>query len=276
MEMKQKFDPFVAEWVSFSTQSKFNLVEKCLKLSQILEYPDLDISKYIQKINEIGKNLSLEISNVDNPTYKISMLNEHLFQKYGFSGDTQDYYNPKNNFLNQVLEKKSGIPLTLSIIYSEIAKHVGLELRIVGFPSHVIVKYNEEILLDPFNKGKLLKLDDLEQILDRSFDGQVDFYPEFLDEISTDKILIRMLRNLKNSYGQSFAYEKAMRCTNMILSLEPNSPEEIRDKGILEDRFSNHDLALEFLEKYLEQFPEAEDADFILELIRNIRNKINQ
>ena len=274
--MKQKFDPFVAEWVSFSNQSKFNLVEKCLKLSQILEYPDLDISKYIQKINEIGKNLSLEISNVDNPTYKISMLNEHLFQKYEFTGDTQDYYNPKNNFLNQVLEKKSGIPLTLSIIYSEIAKHIGLELRIVGFPSHVIVKYNEEILLDPFNKGKLLKLDDLEQILDKSFDGQVDFYPEFLDEISTDKILIRMLRNLKNSYGQSFAYEKAMRCTNMILSLEPNSPEEIRDKGILEDRFSNHDLALEFLEKYLEQFPEAEDADFILELIRNIRNKINQ
>ncbi len=276
MEMKQKFDPFVAEWVSFSTQSKFNLVEKCLKLSQILEYPGLDISKYIQKINEIGRNLSLEISNVDNPTYKISMLNEHLFQKYGFSGDTEDYYNPKNNFLNQVLEKKSGIPLSLSIIYSEIAKHIGLELRIVGFPSHVIVKYNEEILLDPFNKGKLLKLDDLEQILERSFDGQVDFYPEFLDEISTDKILIRMLRNLKNSYGQSFAYEKAMRCTNMILSLEPNSPEEIRDKGILEDRFSNHDLALEFLEKYLEQFPEAEDADFILELIRNIRNKINQ
>ncbi len=276
MEMKQKFDPFVAEWISFSTQSKFNLVEKCLKLSQILEYPDLDISKYIQKINEIGKNLSLEISSVDNPTYKISMLNEHLFQKYGFSGDTEDYYNPKNNFLNQVLEKKSGIPLSLSIIYAEVAKHIGLDLRIVGFPSHVIVKYNEEILLDPFNQGKLLKLDDLEQILERSFDGQVDFYPEFLDEISTDKILIRMLRNLKNSYGQSFAYEKAMRCTNMILSLEPNSPEEIRDKGILEDRFSNHDLALEFLEKYLEQFPEAEDADFILELIRNIRNKINQ
>jgi len=274
--LKQKFDPLVAEWVSFSTQSKFNLVEKCLKLSQILEYPELDISKYILKINEMGKTLSLEISNVDNPTYKISMLNEHLFQKYGFTGDAEDYYNPKNNFLNEVLEKKSGIPLSLSIIYAEVAKHIGLDLRIVGFPSHVIVKYNEEIMLDPFNKGKLLKLDDLEKILDKSFDGQVDFYPEFLDEISTDKILIRMIRNLKNSYGQSFAYEKAMRCTNMILSLEPNSPEEIRDKGILEDRFSNHDLALEFLEKYLEQFPEAEDVDFILELIRNIRNKINQ
>jgi len=276
MESKQKFDPLVAEWVSFATDPTFNLVEKCLKISQILEYPDLDISKYIQKINEIGKTLRMEISNVDNPTYKISILNEHLFQRYGFRGDTDDYYNPKNNFLNEIIEKKSGIPISLSIIYSEVAKHIGLDLRIVGFPSHVIVKYNEEILLDPFNKGKLLKLDDLEQILDKSFDGQVDFYPEFLDEISTDKIVIRMLRNLKNSYGQSFAYEKAMRCTNMILSLEPNSPEEIRDKGILEDRFSNHDLALEFLEKYLEQFPEAEDADFILELIRNIRNKINQ
>jgi len=274
--LKQKFDPFVAEWTSYSADPKLNLIQKCLKLSQLLEYPDLDVTKYIQKIHEIGKSLLMEISNVDNPTYKISMLNEHMFQKYGFTGDAEDYYNPKNNFLNNVIEKKSGIPLTLSIIYSEVAKHIGLDLRIVGFPSHVIVKYNEEILLDPFNKGKLVKLDDLEQILDRSFDGQVDFYPEFLDEISTDKILIRMLRNLKNSYGQSFAYEKAMRCTNMILSLEPNSPEEIRDKGILEDRFSNHDLALEFLEKYLEQFPEADDADFILELIRNIRNKINQ
>jgi len=173
--LKLKFDPIAAEWVSFATKTNLNLAEKCLKLSQILEYPDLNISKYIEKINEMGKTLSMEISNIDNPTYKISMLNEHLFQKYGFQGDTDDYYNPKNNFINEVLEKKSGIPISLSIIYSEVAKHIGLDIKIVGFPSHVIVKYNEEIVLDPFNKGKLLSIQDLEQILDKSFDGQVDF-----------------------------------------------------------------------------------------------------
>ncbi len=276
MKLTDKFDPFVAEWVSFSTNQNYNLVEKCLKLAQVLEYPDLDVSEYIIKINEMGKPLNLSINKTDNATYRISMLNEHLFQNYGFAGDIEDYYNPKNNFLNDVLEKKSGIPITLSIVYAEVAKSIGLDLRIVGFPSHVIVKYNEEIILDPFNQGKLLKIDDLNEILERNYDGQIEFSPNFLNEISEEKILIRLIRNLKNSYAQSFAYEKALRCANMILALEPNSAEDIRDKGILEERFFNHGSALQLLNQYLEINPDAEDADFVLDLIKDIRTKINQ
>jgi len=275
LTLNEKFDPFVAEWVTFAKSQNYNLVEKCLKLAQILEYPDLDISKYIRMINEIGKSLKISINNSKNPTYKISMLNEHLFQNSGFKGDTDDYYNPKNNFLNEVLEKKSGIPITLSIIYSEVAKHIDLVIRIVGFPSHVLVKYNEEIILDPFNQGKLLNIDDLHEILVKNYGGQVEFSPEFLDEIPQEKILIRMVRNLKNSYVNSYGYEKAMRCANMILALEPESAEDVRDKGILEERFLNHGPALQLLNQYLEQNPDAEDADFILDLIKNIRNKIN-
>ena len=275
MTLNEKFDPFVAEWVTFAKSQNYNLVEKCLKLAQILEYPDLDISKYIGMINEIGKSLKISINNSKNPTYKISMLNEHLFQNSGFKGDTDDYYNPKNNFLNEVLEKKSGIPITLSIIYSEVAKHIDLVIRIVGFPSHVLVKYNEEIILDPFNQGKLLNIDDLHEILVKNYGGQVEFSPEFLDEIPQEKILIRMVRNLKNSYVNSYGYEKAMRCANMILALEPESAEDVRDKGILEERFLNHGPALQLLNQYLEQNPDAEDADFVLDLIKDIRNKIN-
>ncbi len=273
--MNEKFDPFVAEWVTFAKSQNYNLVEKCLKLAQILEYPDLDISKYIGMINEIGNSLKISINSSKNPTYKISMLNEHLFQNSGFKGDTDDYYNPKNNFLNEVLEKKSGIPITLSIIYSEVAKHIDLVIRIVGFPSHVLVKYNEEIILDPFNQGKLLNIDDLHEILVKNYGGQVEFSPEFLDEIPQEKILIRMVRNLKNSYVNSYGYEKAMRCANMILALEPESAEDVRDKGILEERFLNHGPALQLLNQYLEQNPDAEDADFVLDLIKDIRNKIN-
>ena len=273
--MNEKFDPFVAEWVTFAKSQNYNLVEKCLKLAQILEYPDLDISKYIGMINEIGKSLKISINNSKNPTYKISMLNEYLFQNSGFKGDTDDYYNPKNNFLNEVLEKKSGIPITLSIIYSEVAKHIDLVIRIVGFPSHVLVKYNEEIILDPFNQGKLLNIDDLHEILVKNYGGQVEFSPEFLDEIPQEKILIRMVRNLKNSYVNSYGYEKAMRCANMILALEPESAEDVRDKGILEERFLNHGPALQLLNQYLELNPDAEDADFVLDLIKDIRNKIN-
>jgi len=274
--LQEKFDPFVAEWISFVANPNFNLVEKCLKFAQILEYPDLDIEKYIQKINQMGRTLKESTSDVKNPTYLISILNEFLFDNIGFVGDMDDYYNPKNNFLNKVIDKKSGLPLTLSILYVEIAKFVGLDLKIIGFPSHVLVKYNEEMILDPYHDGRLLDIDDLQEILDRNFDGQLEFEPEFLDEIKPEKVLVRLARNLKNSYLQSYAHEKALRCVNMTLAIELESPEDIRDKGILEEKLLNHDIALKYLNQYLEINPNAEDVDSVLELIKSVKAKINQ
>ena len=271
--MEEKFDPLVAEWVAFVSNPNFNLVEKCLKFAQIIEYPDLDIEDCIQKINHMGKSLKESIMDIKNPTYLISMLNEHLFENLGFSGDDDDYYNPKNNFLNEVIYKKTGLPITISILYAEIAKFIGLDLKIVGFPSHVLVKYNEEMILDPFYDGRLLDVDDLQDILDVNYGGQLEFQPKFLDEIKTEQILVRLTRNLKNSYVQSFVYEKALRCVNMVLSIEPESAEDIRDKGIIEERLQNSEIALKYLNKYLEINPNAEDVDYVLELIRSIKTK---
>ena len=271
--MEEEFDPFVAEWFSFVKNPNFNLVEKCLKFSQILEYPDLDIEKYIEKITKIGMSLKESVSDVKNPTYLISMLNEHLFENLGYSGDDDDYYNPKNNFLNEVIDKKTGLPITISILYAEIAKFIGLDLKIVGFPSHILVKYNEEMILDPFYDGRLLDIDDLQEILDTNYGGEIEFKPEFLDEITSEQILVRLTRNLKNSYVQSFVYDKALRCVNMVLAIEPESADDIRDKGILEERLLNYDNSLKYLNKYLEINPNAEDVDFILELIRSIKTK---
>ena len=271
--MKQEFDPFVAEWFSFVKNPNFNLVEKCLKFAQVLEYPDLQVEEYIEKIKQIGLSIKESIGDVKNPTYLISMLNEHLFENLGFGGDDNDYFNPKNNFLNEVIDKKSGLPITISILYVEIAKFIGLDLKIVGFPSHILVKYNEEMILDPFYDGRLVDIDDLQEILDENFAGQLEFQPEFLDEITSEQILLRMTRNLKNSYVQSFVYDKALRCVNMVLAVEPESAEDIRDKGILEERLQNSETALKYLNKYLEINPNAEDVDFILELIRSIKTK---
>jgi len=271
----EKFDPFISEWISFSKNSNHNLIEKCLKLAQILEYPELDISKYVEKINEISKYLKIKMGSVKNTTYTISMLNEYLFDELGFHGAEEDYYDPGNSFLNIVLDKKTGIPITLSIIYAEIAKNIGLDLQIVGFPGHVIVKYKNEIILDPFYRGRLLSINDLEEILNRNFGESVEFIPEYLTEATTEHLLTRLLRNLKNAYTQSYAYDNAMKCTDMILGMQPESPEEIRDKGILEERLLRYDKALPLLNKYLELEPEADDADFILELIKSVREKSN-
>jgi regulator of sirC expression with transglutaminase-like and TPR domain len=274
--MSQDFDPVVADWISFAKNPRYTVVEKCLKLSQTLEYSDLSISDYVQKLHVMGEDLKNSLSEIKNPTYLVSMLNEYMFDGLGFSGNSDDYYNPKNNFLNVVLDKKSGIPITLSIIYVELAKHIGLDLRPVGFPSHFLVKYSEELILDPFNRGRLLSIEDLQEILDRNYGGSVEFSPDFLNEIEPEQILIRISRNLKNSYTQSFNYTMALHCINMILGIEPESPEEVRDKGILESRQLKYELALRSLNRYLEIAPEADDVDYVLDLIRNIKEKFNQ
>ena len=271
----ERFDPFVSEWTAFSKNPNYNLIEKCLKLAEILEYHDLDIAKYVERINEIGNSIRMKISGVKNPTYLISILNEYMFDELGFCGAEEDYYDPGNSFLNTVLDKKTGIPITLSIIYAEAAKNIGLDLKIVGFPGHVIVKYKNEIILDPFYRGRLLTIENLEEILDRNFGDGVEFVPEYLNEATTEQLLTRLLRNLKNAYTQSYAYDSAMKCTDMILGMQPESPEEIRDKGILEERLLRYDKALPLLNKYLELQPEADDADFILELIKSVREKSN-
>ena len=132
------------------------------------------------------------------------------------------------------------------------------------------------MILDPFHDGRLVDIDDLQEILDNNFDGQIEFEPEFLDEINSEKILVRLARNLKSSYSQSYAHEKALRCVNMSLAIEPESPEDIRDKGILEEKLLNHETSLKYLNLYLEINPNGEDVDYILELIRNIKTRINQ
>jgi regulator of sirC expression with transglutaminase-like and TPR domain len=269
--MSSESNSFVSEWKTCFSNHKLNLIEKCLKLAQILEYPNLDITKEIEKIHDLGITLKNSIVESKNSTYKISLLNEFLFQKCGFHGDVDDYYNPKNNFLNYVIDKKTGIPITLSILYSELGKHIGMDLRIIGFPSHVIVEGGEELILDPFNSGKHLSVDDLLEILNLNFGEEVELVPEYLNEMTTEEILIRILRNLKSSYKDSYSYNQSLRCNMMILAINPDSTEEIRDAGILEEKMQNYEKATEFLNKYLELVPNAEDADFILQLIKKMR-----
>ena len=177
--MSHNFDPFVAELVSYVSDPKYSLVEKCLKMAQAFEYTDLNITEYVQKLDAMGKVLRDSLSDVKNPTYLISMLNEYMFDTLGFAGNLDDYYNPKNNFLNIVIDKKIGIPLTLSIIYVELAKHIDLDLRLVGFPSHFLVKHSEEIILDPYGRGRLLTIDDLHEILDTNYGERLSFYQNF-------------------------------------------------------------------------------------------------
>ena len=234
------------------------------------------MQKYIKKVQDIGSSLQQNIHNIDNPTYRISMLNEHLFDNYGFIGDEEDYYDPKNNFLNEVLDKKSGLPIIISILYTEIAKYIGLDMKIIGFPSHIFVQYKQDLFIDPFYGGRIVDLDDMQQILDVNFGGEdIQLSPELLIQLSDKQILIRIARNLRHSYMQSYAFEKALLCTDLVLAIENDVPDDIRDKGILEEKLGHAESALKYLKQYLEVNPNADDADYVLDLIQRIRTGDN-
>lgn len=271
--MSAPFDPFAAEWVPYAKSPAYTLVQKCLKLAQVLEFPGLDITAYLKKLEYFCQGMREHVSEVKNPIYLISMVNEYMFDILEFEGNSDDYDNPQNNFLNIVIDRRMGIPITLSMIYIELARAVGLDLRPVGFPGHFLVKHSDKLVLDPFNRGAVLDNDDLQDLLDSMYDGVVEFDPMYLDEIEPEKILVRMLHNLKASYMTSFNYDKAMHCINMALGLDPDMAEEMRDMGIIYARMQKDGPALDWLNKYIEAAPEADDIDDILLMIREIREK---
>src|SRR3989337_4258823 len=173
------------------------------------EYPGLDVGKYLQKLELMTEEIKSRIGNNNDPHFLISEINRYLFTEEGFRGNEDDYYDPRNSFLNDVLDIKTGIPITLSVLYIEIASRLGLTLLGVGFPGHFIVKYSGmegEILVDPFNKGRILSIKDCKEILDRIYGGRMQFHSEFLQPVTKKEILSRMLHNLTSIYLNTTNY----------------------------------------------------------------------
>ncbi len=197
-----------------------------------------------------------------------------LFIQEGLRGNSDDYYDPRNSFLNEVLDNKTGIPISLSVIYLEVARRINFNIHGVAFPSHFIVKYSaggQEILIDPFNLGRFLTADDCQELLDRVYGGSVEMQPTFLQAMSKKAIVSRMLYNLKGIYYQKDENQKALSVVERILMLNPGTLSEIRDRGLLFMQTSLFARALADLEFYLENSPAPEDRSYVEGHIRTLR-----
>ena len=256
--------------------------EFALHLARIINYPNLNIDYHIKQIEEIGEELKRRIKNPKElrPTHIIEKFNEFFFEDKQFQPNINDYYNPANNYLNIVLEKRTGIPITLSLIYIHLASFLNFDLQPVNFPSHFLVKYvfdadlNENIIIDPFNKGRIIDDYILQDLLNKINPKlNISVSNNILEKASTSQILVRLLNNLKNGYIEVDDLEKVEIINEMILSLDRFNPEAIRDKGILLYRYKKLKESLQSFYKYIELNPEAEDIDKILDLIRQIRDK---
>ena len=255
------------------------LAEYALHISRIVAYDHLIIKDELLKIEEIGKEINKSMKNYSEsrPTKLIEKINHQLYKIENFKGNRDDYYNPSNSLLNIVVKRKTGNPLTLSILYIQLAHTLNFRLYPVNFPSHFMVKHvlddeENEIIIDPFNEGRIMDDYSLKELLDH-------FYPKMnialtrklVDRASNPDVITRMLNNLKTSFFECQDLDNAELVNEMILDINSEDQHSLRDKGMVFLHKKNYKQALEFFNSYLEKFPEANDADTILELIRRIK-----
>lgn len=258
-------------------ETAIDLAEATLLIAKE-EYPDLDVAAYLARFDDMGADVRMLAGPVQDPRHLIADLSEYLFRRLGFRGNAENYYDPRNSFLNEVLDRRIGIPITLSAVYLEVARRVGLRVHGVGMPGHFLVKYvgpceGEEIVIDPFGGGRIVSPADCQRILDRVFDGKRSFDPSMLAIVGTRHILTRMLTNLKVSYFNEEQYDKALSIVERLLILHPQNACEIRDRGLLSCQLRRYADAVADLERYLRLAPEANDAETIRQHLRHLRQR---
>ncbi len=237
------------------------------------ECPTISIQQYLREIDRLARSVRLDFPANDKPIEAIEAINEQLFRVEGFRGNEEDYYDPKNSFLNEVLDRRTGIPITLSVLYLDISKRVGLDMRGVGMPGHFIVKachHVPEIFVDPFDQGKILLEADCRRRLTQIYGEQFEFRNSYLNEVTHHDILERMLANLKSIYVNRGDYQKTLCVIEKMLVVRPNSPEQIRDRGIANYKLERLSNAVKDWARYLELSPEAPDAEDIAKKLKQI------
>jgi regulator of sirC expression with transglutaminase-like and TPR domain len=189
-------------------------------------------------------------------------LADELAVRAGFHGNTADYYDPRNSFVDQVLERRTGIPISLSVVYLEVARRAGIQAVPVGFPGHFLVGIDEaglRLAIDPFHDGRWLDAHQLGELLERSGIG-ISYRPELMDATPVRQVIARMLMNLRATYAQRGDYARLLVVFDRLIDLLPDSATERRDRGFLFARLGAPEAAVDDLERYLELQPNAEDA----------------
>jgi regulator of sirC expression with transglutaminase-like and TPR domain len=249
-------------------------------------YQDLDIGSLLRRFDELSAPiLRLGIDSMTAEAQALEMAH-YLYERQGFAGNESDYYDPRNSLLPDVLERRVGIPITLALVYCEIAKRVGVPARGVSFPGHFLVRIERRgadagrppIIVDPFFNGRMLDDKSLEALLKRVVGPKVTLRPEHLQPASPRLILVRMLTNLKTVYLARGEDSRALLALDRLVTVAPDAPFVLRERGLLAARLGSVEVARADLARFLEMCPDAADAKNIqsrLEALTSARHWLN-
>lgn len=236
------------------------------------EYPGLSIERELFRIDEIAEGIAARMDD-DTPLYQLNTLSEYLFDELKFAGNHTNYYDPRNSFLNDVIERRVGIPITLSLLYIEVGKRLGVPLLGIGMPGHFIVRHRDEsdVFVDPFHGGILLSEDECAERVKQVTQGTLTWDRSYLEPVRSREFIARMLRNLKVIYLQRRNYERVLATIDRVIALLPQDAVEFRDRGVVNYRLGNYTDALEDLHVYVTSGEAVSDEVTVQRLMDQIR-----
>jgi regulator of sirC expression with transglutaminase-like and TPR domain len=233
------------------------------------EYPGLSLEVYEARLDEFAAALRAPFADAADDGARLALLNRFLFNELGFAGDELDYFDPRNNYINDVIDRRLGNPISLAVVQLALAQRLGLPLHGVSFPGHFLVSMPLEdgiVVVDPFHRGRMLDLPELrrrarQELSTRSVDDQR--LASLLEPADHRAIVVRILHNLKLSYARREAWDKALRCADRILTVNPHDVADLRERGQLYLRVGHYGAAAADLKRYLALAPHAEDREAV-------------
>jgi regulator of sirC expression with transglutaminase-like and TPR domain len=260
----------------YLAQEPIDLARAALAIARE-EYPDLDEGRYLRLLDRLAEGVQSGVPAGATPERRVGRMNTYLFHEVGFSGNQSDYYDARNSFLNQVLDRRLGIPLTLSIIYMEVGRRCGLRVEGVGFPGHFLCKVHlegGELVVDPFHRGQLLGVEEIKRRLSTAVGSQLKFDPRLLRAATPRDILVRMLQNLRSLYQERNDMPRALSAVDRLLMLAPDNIRGLRERAQLYEQLGGSAAAAADLEKVLQLEPGASDASALRARVRRLRDAL--
>ena len=243
-----------------------------------LEYPQLDMSHYLGELDRMGEEATARVAALGDesgPMRRVTEISDYLFKVQGFAGNRTHYDDPRNSFLNDVIDRRTGIPITLALVYIEVSRRAGVRIDGVNFPGHFLLKAparpkasggsGTPVIVDPFHGGAILSEVDCESLLHKYAGSDAAFDQRLLARATKQEILVRMLVNLKHLYVGMRSFPQAHAITRLLLGIDPAATTELRDRGLLSYHLHDYAAALRDLEAYLRvvsrSAPAARDPD---------------
>ncbi|MEY3869756.1 MAG: SirB1 family protein [Microcoleaceae cyanobacterium] len=251
---------------------KIDLAKAALYIA-LEEEPDFEPEEYLNALDIMAWKVEEYLPETKYPLRVIQSINRYLYDDLEFQGNTWDYYDPRNSFLNEVIARRTGIPITLSLVYLEIAKRINFPMVGIGMPGHFLIRPEFEdvgIYVDPFHQGEVLFPEDCQARLTQIYHQSVPMQPAFFAPVTPRHFLARLLTNLKAIYLNQRQASRALTVVERILLLFPDAAIERRDRGLLCYQLGHPEGARQDLEIYLTHFPNAEDAVIIRQLLDQI------